>query len=618
MKNLQKMGSALVVLLLVLSIFAVYQRVRAFGFVDFDDSLYVRDNPLVASGLSLEGMKWAFSLEPSKSEGTYYHPLAWVSHMADVEMFGMSPGRHHLVNISFHLGNTLLLFLLLWAMTGAYWKSLLAAAMFGLHPVNVESVAWIAERKNLLSTFFWLLTMFSYWFYTRKPGFGRYALALFLFALGLLSKPMLATLPFVLLFMDYWPLKRFATDETRPVPVQRGTLKKRAALLVAEKAPFLVLALLSIGGAVWSLGGHAEVSHASAGLRLAQAAVLPVIYLAKLILPLGLGVYHAYPTSVPLWHAAAAGLLSAGACGLAFLLRKKHPYILVGLLWFLVTLVPVLGIIQGGRWPAYAERWAYVPFMGLFILIAWGMPVLVEKLGGSRHFSAAAFVTLLAFWAGLSWIQVGYWQDSLILFSRAVEVDRNNSFLENNLASAYKELGFLNQAVVHFRKAVAIDPQSAEAHINLAGAYALMGRKAEAERHIRSALALTSNNARVYAAMGCAYDSLGQGGKALACYARAVEIRPSLAEAHFNMGAGYARMDRAPEALVAFERAVEARPAYAEAHAALGDTLARLRCPDDAARSYREALKIKPGLLSAKVGLQRLEAEGMKEASPGK
>ena len=618
MKKLQRMGSALVVLLLVLSIFAVYQRVGSFGFVDFDDGLYVRDNPRVASGLSPGGIKWAFSLEPSKSEGTYYHPLAWVSHMADVEMFGMSPGRHHLVNLSFHLGNTLLLFLLLWAMTGAYWKSLLVAAMFGLHPVNVESVAWIAERKNLLSTFFWLLTMFSYWFYTRKPGFGRYAFALFLFALGLLSKPMLVTLPFVLLFMDYWPLERFAADEARPVPVQSGTLKKRAALLVVEKAPFLVLALLSIGGAVWSLGGQVEASHASAGLRLAQAAVIPVIYLAKLILPLGLGVYHTYPVSVPLWHAAGAGLLSAGACVLAFLLRKKHPYILVGLLWFVVTLVPVLGIIQGGRWPAYAERWAYVPFMGLFILLAWGTPVLLKKLGGSLHFSAAAFVTLLAFWAGLSWIQVGYWQDSLILFCRAVEVDRNNSFLENNLASAYKELGFLNQAVVHFQKAVVIDPQSAEAHINLADAYALKGRKAEAERHIHAALALKPNNARVYAAMGCAYDALGEDRKALACYARAVEIRPNLAEAHFNMGAGYARMDRAPEALSAFERAVEARPGYAEAHAALGDTLAHLRRPDDAARSYREALKIKPGLLSAKVGLQRLETEGMKEASPGK
>jgi protein O-mannosyl-transferase len=608
---LQKIGSCLLVLLLVLSVVAVYERVRTFGFVDFEDARYIRDNSPVASGLNPESARWAFSLDSSRGTGTGYHPLAWISHMADIRPFGMKPGSQHLVNLALHLGNTVLLFLLLWKMTGAYWKSLLAAAMFGLHPVNVEAVAWLAQRKILLGTLFWLLAMLSHRFYARKPGLSRYMLTLLVFVCGLLSAPMVATLPLVLLLVDYWPLHRFRAGEESSGPVKQGFPQRGTGHLVLEKAPFLFLALLSVCFSLSALGNQADGPAGSVitmDVRIAQGAESLAFYLIKLAMPLNLAVFHPYPETMPFLQALGSLVLIAGLAGIAFSLRRKHPFFLTGLLWYLVTLIPFLGIVQYGYWPAYAERWAYVPFMGIFIILAWGLPLLIEKMGGSKPLFVIIPTIILSFWAGLAWIQTGYWKDSLILFSRALDATGDNFLMENCLGDVYKEIGLLDLAELHCKKSARLDPLYPEAYSSLGSIYAMEGRKGEAMAHISKALALKPKNAPLYLTIGQTLASMQEMDKALSCFARAAEISPDDPQAHYLMGMAYAQMGRANEALASFQKAIRINPGYAEAYCGLAETLGGLGRHEEAMQSYRDALKGNPDPGFAKMVLKKLSA----------
>ena len=352
----------LICLLLTFSILAVYWQVRNHDFINLDDNVYVTDNNHVKAGINLDSIIWAFSLE--NKDNTYWHPVTWLSHMLDCQLYGMNPGMHHSTNLLFHIANTILLFLVLRRMTGEFWKSALVAAFFGLHPLNVETVAWVSERKNVLSTFFWMMTMATYFHYTERPGFYRYLPVFFLLMLGQLVKPMLVTLPFVLLLLDYWPLGRLKIGQWRSF-----------FRLIWEKIPLFILSALSVGIAVLSnqhLGILQSTETVPMTLRIENALVSYVEYIVKTIWPNNMAIYYPFPDSLPLWQAAGA-LLALACISLMLLLKLRHiPSLGTGWLWYLGTSVPISGLVQNGLWPAMADRWAYIPAIGIFIIIVWG------------------------------------------------------------------------------------------------------------------------------------------------------------------------------------------------------------------------------------------------------
>jgi len=359
----------LICLFLGLVTLSVYWQVVDHEFIIYDDPSYVTENHHVQAGLTLKSLAWSFSF--TEKEDTYWHPLTWISHMLDCQFYGLNPGMHHLNNLILHIASSLLLFLAFKRMTGEVWKSAFIAALFALHPLNVDSVAWIAERKNVLSTFFWMLTMLSYAYYSERPGPWIYLLTLLFFALGLLAKPMLVTLPFVLLLLDYWPLGR----------LRLPTIPSGFRLFM-EKAPFIVLAVfiayLSFSSSE-DLGIMISLETKPMDLRIANALVSYVSYMEKMVWPQSMAVHYPYPRMIPIWKSICAGLF-LGLVSLSVILAiKRKPYLSVGWLWFLGTLVPVIGLVQNGLWPAMADRWAYVPLIGLFIMIAWGAPELAVR-----------------------------------------------------------------------------------------------------------------------------------------------------------------------------------------------------------------------------------------------
>ncbi len=359
----------LVCLLLGFITFAVYCQVINHEFISLDDDLYVTENQHILEGITLQSVAWAFNF--SDKEETYWHPLTWLSHNLDCQLYGLNSGMHHLTSLIIHMANAILLFLLFNRMTGELWKSAFVAAIFSLHPINVDSVAWVAERKNVLSTFFWILTMLSYVHYTVRPGIYKYLLTLFVFALGLLAKPMLVTLPCVLILIDYWPLGRILHSQTASF-----------SRLIIEKIPFFLLSFASIFLSTSSLKGTTAVIsmiQRPMDLRIANALVSYVSYIGKMIWPQGLAVNYPFPATVPIWESVCAGLFLILVSLLVFISIKRMPYLTIGWLWFIGTLVPVIGLMQVGYWPALADRFAYVPFIGLFVMVAWGVPDLFVR-----------------------------------------------------------------------------------------------------------------------------------------------------------------------------------------------------------------------------------------------
>ena len=364
---IKRSQSHLICLGLVISILLCYWQVRNYEFINFDDDLYVTDNRNVQAGINRSGIKWAFSFEDKNK--THWHPLSWLSHMTDIQLYGMNPGQHHLTNVIFHIFNTLLLFFVLYRMTGKVWQPAIVAALFGVHPLNVESVAWVAERKNVLSTFFFMLTLLAYALFSEKPNTFRYLLIVIFFIFGLLSKPMLVTLPFVLLLIDIWPLGRIEL-------LQPGN--KRWCILgrlILEKIPLFILSGLStfLGSAsLQGLGSYISLQTAPMTLRLSNALVSYVKYMGKMIWPHNLAVFYPFPKIIPIYQTLGAFILLVWVSFMFFAAFKRRPYLTIGWLWFLGTLVPVIGLIQVGLWPALADRWAYLPMIGLLIIATWG------------------------------------------------------------------------------------------------------------------------------------------------------------------------------------------------------------------------------------------------------
>jgi len=520
--------------------------------------------------------------------------------MLDVELFGPSPGWHHRMNVLYHLLNTELLFLVLWRMTGALWQGAFVAALFGAHPLHVESAMWISERKDLLCALFFLLATAAYRRYVRRPGTARYLPVAALFALALLCKPMAVTFPFVLLLLDYWPLGRM-----EPAGSPRSPLR-----LLLEKAPLLALSALSCAATFLAQtrgGAVSRLEDLPFPSRAANAVVSYAVYLGKAAWPSSLSVFYPHPASIPAWEVAGASILLAGITFLAFLELSRRPYLAVGWLWYLGTLVPVIGLVQvGGQ--SLADRYTYLPLTGVFIAAAWGFPSLVPERPGRR---AALWGLALALTAALSLsarAQAGYWRDSLTLLSRAESVTERNWFALNNLGNYYYARGEDRKAAGYYREALLIKPNFAQAYNNLGMAYRKLGMLQQAIASSREALRLKGDLPEAWYNLGASCDGLGLPEEAVAAYREAVRLRPDYAAAWVDLGVAYGRLGRYPEAIGAFREALRIRPDFAEAWYNLGNACGKSGLRSEAIGSFREALRIRPDFAAARARLS--EAEG--------
>ncbi|MCD6353687.1 MAG: tetratricopeptide repeat protein [Proteobacteria bacterium] len=551
----------LICLFIIIATLAVYWQVRDHEFISLDDPTYITENSQIKDGFTKDGIIWAFTTTYASN----WHPLTWRSHMLDVTLFGMDAGWHHLTNLFLHIVNSILLFLILFRMTGALWQSALAAALFALHPLHVESVAWASERKDVLSTFFWLLTMGAYMRYAKRPAGKRYLLILIFFVLGLMAKPMLVTLPFVLLLMDYWPLGRIKKvsgirGQGSGIPPDMRTAKVTRLLL--EKAPLFMLAAASCivtfvaqqkGGAVSSL------ELLSLKVRIANAVVSYSGYLVKMIWPHNLAIYYPHPGALPMWQVAGSGLLLICLSLVMLRATRKYPYLATGWLWYLGTLVPVIGLVQVGQ-QAMADRYTYVPLIGLFILIAWGIPDLIGRWRYKKIILTISGIAVIVIFAAATWSQLGYWKNSVTLFERTVNVTTNNFLALNNLGNALAKEGKVKEAIQHYIESIRINPNFTKAHNNFGLVLAKQGNLNEAIRH----------------------------------FSEALRIKPDYAKAHNNLGAALARKGNLKGAVQHYKEAIRIEPDYAKAHYSLGVILKHEGRFNEAIKHLSETLRIDP------------------------
>ena len=474
-------------LALTVVILIAYWQVHSHSFIDFDDPLYVTENPNVRAGLTWQGMKWAFAA----SHAYNWHPLTWMSHMLDCQLFGLDPAGHHLTNVLLHIANSVLLLLVLTVATGRFWQGAFVAGLFALHPLHVESVAWVSERKDVLSTFFWLLTMWFYIRYARRPRPGAYLPVMLVFALGLMAKQMLVTLPFVLLLMDYWPLQRFPVPPKSRQRQQNGFRSASFGHCCLEKIPLLCLSLIA-SIIVYLIQNKVALVKSAAviplGYRLGNALVAYAEYIFKMFYPVRLGVLYPHPErNLPLWQVLiAACVLLCVSAGVVRLARTRR-WLLVGWLWYLGTLVPVIGLVQVGL-QAMADRYTYVPLIGLFIIVAWGAAELLSRWKHARIAAMAGSLAVLSVLTVLTYLQVRYWQNSITLYEHTVAVTRNNDVMHYNLGQLLLQGGKIEPAIEHFRQAVIIRPDQPTVHQNLGVLLMRQGKNDEAIEQFRQVL----------------------------------------------------------------------------------------------------------------------------------
>jgi tetratricopeptide (TPR) repeat protein len=622
------------------------------GFVNYDDPEYVTNNLMVRQGLSLAGFRWAFSTMHAAN----WHPLTWLSHMLDCRLFGLNAGNHHATSLLLHVANALLLFSVLRRMTGALWRSALVAALFAWHPLHVESVAWIAERKDVLSTFFGLLSIWAYAGYVKAEGRMQnaecrtqrhvsrftfhvsrfYLLSLLLFACSLMSKPMLVTLPCLLLLLDFWPLNRFQKTQVprRAAPF----ILHPSSFILFEKLPFFALSLLS---SVITLVAqrHAVVPVAAfpPGQRIANAVAAVADYVTSMAWPAHLAVFYPYVPR-PAWQVLCSAVLVAVLSWLVLRSVARWPWLLTGWLWFLVTLTPVIGLIQVGS-QAMADRYSYVPLIGLFIAISWGVAAWAQNQAWRRLAVGLAAALLLGACLGRTRVQVRYWQDSESLFSHAWSITGDNSITCSCLGFGYLQKNQLDQALVHFRTAARLDPDIPQTHGNLALALLKKGDVKESMAESAAALRLNPDYPPALAYLGRAlflqgqttqavqlltrslqslpYEpsthadladalaQLGQSDEAIAHYAQALSLQRSV-QSENGLAQVLARQGHLRLAMLHWQAALHIDPRFVEAHVFLGDAFAADNQPDQAITHLQEALRLQPDLPDARLKLARL------------
>lgn len=602
----------IVAVLLAFIVAAVYWRILGYEFL-FDDAQYIQTNVHLHKGLNAEAVKWCFTAFYAAN----WHPVTWISHMLDCQLFGLDAGRHHVQNLLFHTINTILLFVLLLRLTGSVWKSGFVAALFGVHPLHVESVAWVSERKDVLSAFFGMLTILAYVRYTLSPGIKTYVPILMFFTIGLMAKPMIVTLPFVLLLLDYWPLNRWNFANFPSIIMPKGRIKS----LVLEKIPLFCLSAVScfITYLAQEAGGTTRVMKSlPLGVRLANALVSYVSYILKAIWPQRLAVFYPHPEdSLPTWEVIISAFVLF--CLTVIILRamREYPYLGVGWLWYLGTLVPVIGLVQVGS-QAMADRYTYIPLIGIFILVTWGISDVVgcskAKIGRCEHgkektplrfllrSSVLPFIGIVALIAFIiaSWVQVGYWRNPITLFGHTVAITKDNFIAHFNLALALAEKERHADAIPHYEVALKLRPTDADAHQALADSLVKDGRADEAVAHYYECLKLRPNDAKVHCILADVLADLGRTDEAIANYREAIRIEPDFAEAYTNLGVLLVSRSRVEEGIAHYLKAMQIDPHLPNLHYNLGIAFAKLGKFDDAIRELELAIKEKPDDIEAR------------------
>ena len=581
----------LICLVLALVTAALYWPITRDAFINFDDEVYIVGNPHVTTGLTWTNVVWAFQ----SGEQANWHPLTWMSHMVDCNLFQLNPGGHHLTNLLFHVANTLLLFLLLNQMTGALWRSAFVAAFFAWHPLHVESVAWASERKDTLSTFFWLLTLLAYARYARQFKIQNskfkifYALALFFFTCGLMSKPMVVTLPFVLLLLDYWPLNRIQNSEFRIRNLKWLLLEKIPFFLLAAAGSAVTFLIQKTAGAMWAT---------SWDTRLENVVLAYVRYISKLFWPQDLAIVYSHPGHWPALLAAGAALLLLLWTALSIFRARQYPYLPVGWFWFLGTLVPTIGLVQVGA-QSIADRYTYIPSIGFFIVVAWGARDLMRRWPEKEKFLPIAGGVALVGCLGVTSIQIGYWQNSEKLFLHAIEVSTDNYVAENCLGKAFEKEGRNDRALVLYTDAAKIAPRYPQSQFNLALALLAFGKTNEALDHLRAAAALEPGDADIQYDLGIYFKLNGSPDDAVRGFQAALADRPDFPEAHTELGNQLVRQEKFAEAASHFAATVRLKPDDPEARFNLGLALLDSRQPAEAAAQFSEELRLTPNATKA-------------------
>jgi protein O-mannosyl-transferase len=565
--------------------FAVFGRTAGFGFVNYDDGFYVYDNPVVAQGLTLKGFFWALTF----GEIGHWHPLTWLTHMADCQVYGLWAGGHHLTNVALHAAAAVLLFLALREMTGSLWRSAFVAAVFAIHPLRVESVAWIAERKDVLSGVFFMLTLWAYARYARRPSRGRYAAVALAYALGLLCKNTLVTLPFVLLLLDGWPLHRRMAH---------------FGGLVKEKIP---LFLLSAGSCVATALVPEKVSDTTRlpfVERLGNALVSYVIYLRQMVFPAGLAIpYPNPPNGLPFREAVLAFVLLAAISMVVLACWKKRPYLLVGWLWYLGMLVPMIGIIQISYY-THADRYTYLPGIGIYVAVTW----LVAEWRVNRVALGGLMAGVLAVLMFCAWKQTSYWQSNETLWPHTLACTADNALAHDNLGNALLQEGKADEAIAQFQEALQIKPDLADACNNLGYALLQTGKADAAVTCFQRALQIRPDFAEACLNLGNTLLQKGSVNEAIFQYQKALQIDPALALAHNNLGTIFRQEGRVDDAISEYQKALQIKPNEAAIHNNLGNTLLQEGKADEATSHFQEALQINPASVEVQNNLAWLLA----------
>jgi tetratricopeptide (TPR) repeat protein len=582
-------------LLLAFITVLVYWPVRHADFIVFDDPDYVTYNSHVQAGLTWDGVKWAFT----SSSASNWHPLTWLSHMLDASLFRSDSTAVHIVNILFHAANVVLLFLLLFRATNRMWPAAFVAALFAWHPLHVESVAWISERKDVLSTFFGLLSLLAYVAYADKAKNQEsgsktdYAFAILFFVLGLLAKPMLVTLPFVMLLLDFWPLERFQLflKTINRSDTQNATRRTQCTSLLLEKAPFFALTIASSIITFLAQRGEAVMSFEQRplGIRLANATVAYLEYLGKTVWPANLAVIYPLPHEIPSWQVIAAVSLLVGITMLAWSARQSAPYLLVGWLWFLGTLIPVIGIVQvGGQ--ALADRYTYVPLIGIFLAIAWGAADLAVRFRVQTVLTAAIAAVVLIACTAATERQLTFWENSEKLFRHTLQITKGNAIAHVNLGVALEKQKLREDALGEYRKALELAPGLFQAHNNLANLLADLGDPENAVREYEEALRLNPSAATAHVNLGELLSDMGKFDAAMGEYTKAEQLAPDDYRPQYQMGKTLLRHGEGAEAVKRFRAALQMNPNDFEILTWLARALAADRNP--AVRNGTEAVSL--------------------------
>lgn len=598
-------------LILSLTVIIAYSRLAGNDFVNYDDPYQVTEETHVLGGLTWENILWSFGPE------SHCSPLTWMAYAAGHTLFGLNPGMFHMMSLAIHIASSLLLFYLLRRMTGKFWECAFVSALFALHPINVESVAWIAELNNVLSGLFFMLTLLLYSLYAERPSWKRYIPALLVFWLGLLAKPSLMTLPFILLLIDLWPLKRIQLEIRDRAQKLWGIHIQGAPLsrIVTEKVPFALLSVASLASNMYGAEermGLYTTDVVPMGLRASNAFVSTMKYLGKLFWPLDLTIFYPYPSTIPLWQVAGAVFILALLTALAVRTVVRRSYILVGWLWFLGGLVPFLGIIQAGIWPELADRYAYLTFIGIFIILSWGIPDLFGRLHHYRAaITAAGSGAVLALMA-MTWVQTGYWKNSGTLFTHALAVTEKNHLAHYNLGVFLLEQGNMQEAIRHFHKSLHILPGNTSALNNLGLALFYEGDLDGAINAYSEALKVNPGSHMLYVNLGLAYEKKEDKNKAIEFYSKGVQINPHDSRARRLLSAILLQSGRIDEAIEHFHELLRLNQHQPAIYNSLGHACLQKGNIRKAVEYYEQALRsgalsneAKNSLINARIALAK-------------